>query len=130
MFAGRSGRRSGWRGPELRDADYLIDRECHHAEHEVAFDLDRAAHAHRPLHLEIGDAGAGHGHQGNGDLTVVDGSRSHKTKRVLDEQNANGDNGAEPDIITKSMRPDDVSDEAVCDLLATMEDAQWRAMSL
>ena len=28
------------------------------------------------------------------------------------------------------MRPDDVSDEAVCDLLATMEDAQWRAMSL
>ena len=32
--------------------------------------------------------------------------------------------------LTKSMRPDDVSDEAVCDLLATMEDAQWRAMSL
>src|SRR5271163_1950542 len=25
--------------------------------------------------VEIGDAGAGHGHQGNGDLTVVDGSR-------------------------------------------------------
>ena len=48
MFAGRSGRRSGWRGPELRDAEYLIDRECHHAEHEVAFDLDRAAHAHGP----------------------------------------------------------------------------------
>src|ERR1700722_3646663 len=24
--------------------------------------------------VEIGDAGAGHGHQGNGDLTVVDGS--------------------------------------------------------
>ena len=43
VFAGRSGRRSGWRGPELRDAEYLIDRECHHAEHEVAFDLDRAA---------------------------------------------------------------------------------------
>ena len=45
---GRSGRRSGRRGPELRDAEYLIDRECHHAEHEVAFDLDRAAHAHGP----------------------------------------------------------------------------------
>src|SRR5271165_5117799 len=148
---GRSGRRSGRRGPELRDAEYLIDRECHHAEHEVAFDLDRAAHAHGPcaefilqsgvdafgqgakikndvvrighmdefhaldffgpfglgfvlgakvaiddrrmaerlavvmdgggvvgrIHeiVEIGDAGAGHGHQGNGDLTVVDGSR-------------------------------------------------------
>src|SRR5208337_2018968 len=26
---GRSGRRSGRRGPELRDAEYLIDRECH-----------------------------------------------------------------------------------------------------
>src|SRR5271170_5473372 len=48
VFAGRSGRRSGRRGPELRDAEYLIDRECHHAEHEVAFDLDRAAHAHGP----------------------------------------------------------------------------------
>jgi hypothetical protein len=58
------------------------------------------------------------------------GSRSHRTKRVLNEQNAKSDNRAEPDIITKSMRPDDVSDEAVCDLLATMEDAQWRAMSL
>src|SRR5271166_3797134 len=45
---GRSGRRSGRRGPELRDAEYLIDRERHHAEHEVAFDLDRAAHAHGP----------------------------------------------------------------------------------
>ena len=56
------------------------------------------------------------------------GSRSHKTKRVLNEQNANGDNGAEPDIITKAIRPDDVSDEAVCDLL--VEDALWRAMSL
>jgi len=33
-------------------------------------------------------------------------------------------------IITKAMRPDEVSDEAVCDLLATMEDAQWRAISL
>ena len=48
VFAGRSGRRSGRRGPELRDAEYLIDRECQHAEHEVAFDLDRAAHAHGP----------------------------------------------------------------------------------
>src|SRR5271166_2295631 len=45
---GWSGRRSGRRGPELRDAEDLIDRECHHAEHEVAFDLDRAAHAHGP----------------------------------------------------------------------------------
>src|SRR5271157_5953120 len=40
---GRSGRRSGWRGPELGDAEYLIDRERQNAEHEVAFDLDRAA---------------------------------------------------------------------------------------
>src|SRR5271166_265105 len=48
VFAGRSGRRSGRRGPELREAEYLIDRERHHAEHEVAFDLDRAAHAHGP----------------------------------------------------------------------------------
>src|SRR5208337_2422184 len=48
VFAGRSGRRSGRRGPELRDAEYLIDRERHNAEHEVAFDLDRAAHAHGP----------------------------------------------------------------------------------
>ena len=48
VFAGRSGRRSGRRGPELRDAEYLIDRECHQAEHEVAFDFDRAAHAHGP----------------------------------------------------------------------------------
>src|SRR5271166_2142241 len=45
---GRSGRRSGRRGPELGDAEYLIDRERQHAEHEVAFDLDRAAHAHGP----------------------------------------------------------------------------------
>src|SRR5271166_2302241 len=45
---GRSGRRSGRRGPELRDAEYLIDRERQHAEHEVAFVLDRAAHAHGP----------------------------------------------------------------------------------
>jgi hypothetical protein len=50
------------------------------------------------------------------------GSGSYKTKRVLNELNANGHNGAEPDIITKSM-PEDVSDEAVRDLFATMEDA-------
>ncbi len=36
-------RRSGDSRRRLRDAEYLIDRECHHAEHEVAFDLDRAA---------------------------------------------------------------------------------------
>src|SRR3974377_1948246 len=48
FLRGWRGRRSGRRGPELRDAEYLIDRECHHAEHEVAFDLDRAAHAHGP----------------------------------------------------------------------------------
>jgi len=34
VFAGRSGRRSGRRRSELRDAEYLIDRERHHAEHE------------------------------------------------------------------------------------------------
>jgi len=32
-------------------------------------------------------------------------SRSHKTKRLLNELNASGDNGAVADIITKSMRP-------------------------
>src|SRR5208282_3360937 len=34
-----SGRGSGGRGPELRDAEYLIDGERDDAEHEVAFDL-------------------------------------------------------------------------------------------
>src|SRR5208282_3651878 len=34
VFAGRSGRRSGRRRSELRDAEYLIDRERHHAGHE------------------------------------------------------------------------------------------------
>ena len=64
VFAGRSGRRSGRCGPELRDAEYLIDCECHHAEHEVAFDLDRAAHAHGPCAefiLQSGVDAFGHG---------------------------------------------------------------------
>jgi len=46
------------------------------------------------------------------------GSRSYKTKRVLNELNAKGDSGAER------------SDEAVRGLLAAMEDAQKRAMPL
>ena len=53
-------------------------------------------------------------------------SRSHKTKRLLNELNANGDNVTEPDIITKS---EDVS-EAVPDLLAMSGDAEWLATSL
>ena len=53
-------------------------------------------------------------------------SRSHKTKRLLNELNANGDNVTESDIITKSA---DVS-EAVRDLLAIIGDAPWLAMSL
>jgi hypothetical protein len=40
--------------------------------------------------------------------------------RAPQRMNANNDNGPEPDIITKSMRP-----EAVRDLLAKMEYAQW-----
>jgi hypothetical protein len=43
-------------------------------------------------------------------------SRSHKTKRLLNELNANGDKVTEPDIITKS---EDVS-EAVRDLCETV----------
>ena len=39
---------SGERRPELREAEYLIDGERHDAEHEMAFDLDRAANAHGP----------------------------------------------------------------------------------
>src|SRR5271166_6245779 len=38
--------------------------------------------------VEIGDAGAGYGHQGNGDLTVVDGSRG---KHAGDRDLAAGD---------------------------------------
>jgi putative resolvase len=56
------------------------------------------------------------------------GSRSHKTKRLISELTAN--NSTDSEIITKSMRPDNVADQAVRDLLAAMEDAQWRAMSL
>ena len=41
-------RGSGWRRPETCDAEYLIDSEREDAEHEVAFDLDRAAHAQKP----------------------------------------------------------------------------------
>ena len=159
-----SGRGSSRGGPELGDAEYLIDGERDDAEHEVAFDLDRAAHADDPcaefvlqsgvdafghgskikepvvgvghvdefhaldffgpfglgfvlgaivavddrrmaerlavvmdgggvvgrIHqvVEIGDAGAGYGHQGNGDLTVVDGSRG---KHAGDRDLAAGD---------------------------------------
>jgi hypothetical protein len=57
-------------------------------------------------------------------------SGSRKTKWLLNELNANVDNGDEPEVITKSMRPEDVTDVAVPDLLASMEDAEWRAMRL
>ena len=39
---------SGGRGPEAGDAQYLIDGERDDAEHEMALDLDRAAHAQVP----------------------------------------------------------------------------------
>src|SRR5208283_4510005 len=59
-----SGRGSGRRGPELRDAENLIDGERDDAEHEVAFDLDRAAHADDPCAefvLQSGVDAFGHG---------------------------------------------------------------------
>ena len=43
MVAGQIGRR-----PEGRDAEYLIDGEDENAEHQMAFHLDGAAHAHEP----------------------------------------------------------------------------------
>ena len=146
-------------GPEVGNAEDLIDRTWRHAEHEVAFDLDRSAGADEAcaelilqpgvdafghgskitssgsgmwmsflrstslahsalahccwarklrsmigawpssvavlvdgdgvvgrIHqiVRIGDPGAGHGHQRNGDLTVVDGSRGqHAGNRDL-----------------------------------------------
>src|SRR5208283_4340732 len=45
-IAGAGG--SGWRWPEAGDAEDLIGGERDDAEHEVAFDLDRAAHAQEP----------------------------------------------------------------------------------
>ena len=39
---------SGQRQPEVGHAEDLIDRERDQAEHEVAFDLDGAAHADEP----------------------------------------------------------------------------------
>jgi hypothetical protein len=67
--------------------------------------------------------------------TGLYGSRSHETKRLLgeltegkkDEETAATD---EPRIITKSMKPEDVPDEAVRDLLASMQETQLKAMSL
>jgi hypothetical protein len=62
------------------------------------------------------------------------GSGSHKTKRLLNELAAEKKNGEgsveDPLIITKSMKPEDVEDDAVRDLLAAMQETQWRAMSL
>ena len=60
------------------------------------------------------------------------GSRSHKTKRLLSEltDGKATETEAEPEIITKSMKPEDVADQAVRDLLASMEETQLRAMSL
>jgi putative resolvase len=58
------------------------------------------------------------------------GSRSHKTKRLLNDLKDGEVSTAEPEIITKSMKPQDVPDEAVRGLLASMQDVQFRAMSL
>jgi hypothetical protein len=61
------------------------------------------------------------------------GRRSHKTKRLneLTDEKKNGEGSVEdPSIITKSMKPEDVEDVAVRDLLAAMQETQWRAMSL
>lgn len=55
------------------------------------------------------------------------GSRSHKTKRLISELQENPDKEV---FVTKSMRPDDVDDETVRNLLASMEDTLTRAMSL
>jgi hypothetical protein len=43
---GRLGSGRRWR--EVPDAKYLIDGKDGHAEHKMAFHLDRAAHAHEP----------------------------------------------------------------------------------
>src|SRR5271154_721214 len=51
-------------GRRAADAEDLIDGERHHAEHEVAFDLDRAAHAYEPCAefiLQPGVDAFGHG---------------------------------------------------------------------
>jgi predicted site-specific integrase-resolvase len=63
------------------------------------------------------------------------GSRSHKTKRLLGEltegkKDEEAGAAEEPPLITKSVRPEDVQDEAARDLLASMEETQLRAMSL
>jgi hypothetical protein len=62
------------------------------------------------------------------------GSRSHKTKRLLNEltdEKKNGEGSVEdPLIIAKSTKPEGVEDDAVRDLLAAMQETQWRAMSL
>ena len=63
------------------------------------------------------------------------GSRSHKTKRLLGELTENKKDeetgkAEEPPIITKSMKPEDIQDEAVRELLASMQETQLRAMSL
>jgi hypothetical protein len=56
------------------------------------------------------------------------GSRSHKTMRLLNE--LTDGKTEEPEIITKSMKPEDVPDEAVRNLLAAMQEAQLKAMTL
>ena len=57
------------------------------------------------------------------------GSRSHKTKRLLSELK-DGEVSTGEEIITKSMKPEDIEDEAVRNLLVSMQETQWRAMSL
>jgi predicted site-specific integrase-resolvase len=53
------------------------------------------------------------------------GSRSHKTKRLLNELTNGKAEAEEPEMITKSMKP-----QGVRELLASMEETQLRAMSL
>jgi hypothetical protein len=58
------------------------------------------------------------------------GSRSHKTKRLLNELTNGKAEAEEPEMITKSMKPQDFADETARELLASMEETQLRAMSL
>lgn len=58
------------------------------------------------------------------------GNRSHKTKRLISELKDGEVSTEQQPIITKSMKPEDVTDEAVRQLLESMQEAQLRAMSL
>src|SRR5215471_2193645 len=64
LQAGVNPARSGRGGPEVDDTDDLIDGERDDAEHEMAFDLERAADAEKPgaeLVFQPGVDAFGHG---------------------------------------------------------------------